>query len=46
MTTRVEYPIDAIQAELGYIHEVTLVQGLSRLAETWRQQRSNLIRSR
>ncbi len=38
MTTRVEYPIEAIQAELGYAHEVTLGQGISRLVSAWRSR--------
>lgn len=42
MTTRVKYPIDAIQTELGYSHEVTLEQGVSRLINFWLQQHRSI----
>ena len=46
MTTRVQYPIDAIQAELGYAHEVALEAGMSRLVHAWlAQQRIQLRRN-
>lgn len=38
MTTRTTYPIDAIQTELGYSHEVTLEAGIARLVDYWRKQ--------
>jgi nucleoside-diphosphate-sugar epimerase len=43
MTTRVKYPIGAIRAELGYDHEVTLMQGVSRLVSSWRMQQNQPI---
>ncbi len=38
MTTRASYPIDAIRAELGYEHDVTLESAINRLVAYWRAQ--------
>ncbi len=43
MTTRVRYPIGAIQAELGYKHAISLESGISRLVNAWRMQQCKQI---
>ncbi len=44
MTTRVIYPIDAIEHDLGYQHQVLLPSGVSRLVDFWASQQAMAIR--
>jgi nucleoside-diphosphate-sugar epimerase len=39
MTTRCAYPIDKIQKELGYRHEVSMEAGIQELVRAWKQSR-------
>lgn len=38
MTTRVTYPIDAIQEVLGYRHSITMQSGVGRLVQDWKSR--------
>lgn len=43
MTTRVTYPITAISQELGYRHQVSLEEGVTRLVNAWAEQQRKAL---